>query len=573
MFANSQRLALDNLIRRELKVGDPNDAAQVAQALMNRYRDDPRARAMAQEAQGLPFVPGAPAAAVAPQQAVATGLDLQQALADVESDLRELTTNNLSKDIVPELEGWAQALRGAIEQGVTVARQGIDTRSRDKAFAVRRQLGDYARLARLVGVLTPPMNASYRNLAQSLDEVASVILVMMGEALANTGMAGGRFLLQAPFSDLQLRREVVLNALRNLTGATQEAFGPSDWPRGIDAYRQLYRMFQTQGYDELRSLLMEDELARSMDELIQLAGGGAANGLRALGATAFTQLNRFMRFVQLTSEAVSPASPPLVAFQEALQVFIDGFAPAGGFRLLRIARPAILFYGLYGSDEVSRADRRLLQLVINRGTLAGQLDCLSRCECSDAVVRTQIVGDRALYDLDRAIDLYCIGDADLGIPEVRASAFGFVIEAAPALMTLSAGSELPGLLGNTAKLLRPPEAGQDPAWDAASVNYGGYPNGTRANPPSWKVALLRELQLQQRADEDMRSIVEQMTSNCVPMDAIFGRGCLGALADTALAEIDRVLDLGTDFELLEPAVPAALETSFSNALTHRRPRP
>ncbi|MBL0010181.1 MAG: hypothetical protein IPP22_02520 [Nitrosomonas sp.] len=37
---SSRRLELDNLIRRELKVGDPNDARQVAEALMERYQSD-----------------------------------------------------------------------------------------------------------------------------------------------------------------------------------------------------------------------------------------------------------------------------------------------------------------------------------------------------------------------------------------------------------------------------------------------------------------------------------------------------------------------------------------------------
>ncbi len=53
---SNRRLALDNLIRRELKVGDPNDPAQVAQALLTRYQADPRAQGINQEAQGLPFL-------------------------------------------------------------------------------------------------------------------------------------------------------------------------------------------------------------------------------------------------------------------------------------------------------------------------------------------------------------------------------------------------------------------------------------------------------------------------------------------------------------------------------------
>jgi hypothetical protein len=558
-MAGGARLALDNLLRRELKVGDPNDASQVAQALMNRYRDDPRARAMAQEAQGLPAMP-VPVAQVAPAQAGATSLDLAQATSDVEMDLRELTTNNLAKDIIPELEGWAQAIRSAIQQGISVAQFGMDTRSRDMAFAMRRQLGDYARVARLVGALTPPLNPAYRNLAQSLDEVSSVILVMMGEALANTGMAGGRYLLQTPFTELQVRRDVVINALRNLMGATQEAFGPNDWPRGIDAYRQLFQMFEAQGHGELRALLVETELARSMDELIQVAGNGAATGLRALGVTAWAQLNRFTRFVQLTMNAVTPLSPPLAAFQDALQMFIDGFAPAGGFRLLRIARPPVLFYGLYGSDEVSTADRRLLQLVINRGTIAGQLDCLTRCACDDTTVKAQIVGDKLLYDIDRAIDLYCMGDADLGLPEVRASAYSYVIDAASPYAG-AFGSQLSLLFGATVALLRPPEPANlvSPLWELSLDEYNVL---RKATSGPWNAAILaQEICLQQVADQDLRRIVEQMTTNCLSLSTVFN-SVLGALSGQAAANAVAGSQVSADCTLATPIIPANLEDSF-----------
>ena len=49
------RVTFDNLLRRELKVADPSDAKQVAQALLARYKNDPRAASMEQEARGLPF--------------------------------------------------------------------------------------------------------------------------------------------------------------------------------------------------------------------------------------------------------------------------------------------------------------------------------------------------------------------------------------------------------------------------------------------------------------------------------------------------------------------------------------
>src|SRR5258708_4041504 len=79
---SNQRLALDNLIRRELKVGDPNDASQVAQALLTRYQAAPRAQGISQEAQGLPFLmsPAAPAALV--QAPTSSGAEWDQAVSD-----------------------------------------------------------------------------------------------------------------------------------------------------------------------------------------------------------------------------------------------------------------------------------------------------------------------------------------------------------------------------------------------------------------------------------------------------------------------------------------------------------
>ncbi len=426
--ANS-RLALDNLIRRELKVGDPSDPMQIAGALLERYKSDPRARAISQEAQGMPFLQttqAAPPLMAAPTSAEA---EMQQAKDDVERDLAELTTNALLKDVTPEIRGWSQAIRSSLAEGIGAARFALDPTQRDKAFGIRRQLADYARLARLVGALTPAVNQNYRKLAQSLDEAASVILVMMGEALANVGFAGGRYLLQAPWSELQVRRDAVLYALRNLIGSTQQTYGPNEWPRGIDAYRNLFRALDAQGQGDLRALLQEQELTRIMDELIQRAAHGTVEGLRALGATAQLDLGRFRRLVGISQHLVSPESPPLLSFLEALQLFVEAFDPSGGFRLLRVCRPPVLFYGLYGIGRPLPADDRLMTLIIQRGRLASELDCFMACACDDNRIFCQVALDKLLYDIDRSIDLYALGQEDFGLPERRAAAYSFLIDA------------------------------------------------------------------------------------------------------------------------------------------------
>ena len=309
--SSQQRLALDNLLRRELKIGDPSDAKQIAQALLNRYQGTARARQIEQEARGLPSLP-APALVLGSTGGAlsSSAPELQQATDDIERDLVELTTNVLLKDVTPELQGWAQAIRAAIREGANAARFGLDSRQRDKAMAIRRQLGDYARIARLVGALTPSVSQTYRKFAQSLDEGASIILVMLGESLANVGFSGGQYLLQVPFTELQVRRDAVIHALRNLVGSTQEAYGQNEWPRGLDAYRRLFQRLEDQGQGDLRSLLVELEISRTMDELIQRAAHGNPEGLRALGATAELDLERFRRLVSIGMDAALPEAPP-----------------------------------------------------------------------------------------------------------------------------------------------------------------------------------------------------------------------------------------------------------------------
>jgi hypothetical protein len=565
--ASRKPLDLDNLLRRELKVGDPSDPRQIAQALSERYQSDARAQAIEGEARGMPFLRTAVIPAAVPAAPTATSVDLDQARRDVAQDLGTLVADSLTKDIRPELEGWAQVIHRSIDEGVAAARYGLDPHQRDKAFAMRRQLGDYARLARLVGVLTPALNRAFRNLAQSIDEACSVMLVLMGESMANVGFSGGRFLLQAPYSELQARRDAVLNALRQLDGVAAMVGQGGSWPRGLRAYRQLSTVLEARGQGDLRSLMNEAELSRSMDELIQLAGGNSVNGIRAIGATAWAPLARLNRFVQTTIRQVAPASPELATFHEALQLFIDGFVPAGGFRLLRIARPSVLNYGLYGPAAIRKAELRLMALVNHRGSLARELDCLTECACEDKVVHAQIVLDKILYDVDRAIDLYCVGDADLGLPEVRAAAFSHMIDflVAPAGWQ-AAISPLPGYLGGNPPplqnlvtgalgaelvslrdLLRP-QGVVNPAnsqvWDTSEATYntacaqnqawlGGAPTTLR-----FAQVLHDELCLQRDGDQAWRPVIEQMTDGCVPAEDIFGiNGCLPGIVDQALNNI------------------------------------
>jgi hypothetical protein len=520
-FGAPDRVSFDNLLRRELKVADPSDAKQVAEALMNRYKNDPRAQAMTQEARGLPFAMAPSYQPLSASAPIASDGEWQQASDDVERDLKELTNSVELKDTTLELAGWAHGIRSALGEGIAAARFGLDPRQRDKVFGIRAQLRDYGRLARLLGALTQASNGPFRQLARSLDATAGVLLVRLGESLAVSGYAG-RFLLQAPFSELQVRRDACIYALRSLTGSAQEAYGQNEWPRGLDAYRRLFQLLEDQGQGDLRSLLVENELSRIMDDLIQRTSQGTPEGLRAAGATAQIDLARFRRLVLIGRASVNPSSPALASFLEALQLFVDAFTAAGGSRLLRIARPPILLYGLYGAQAVTLADRRLLELITVRTALAELADCFMDCTCTTEDVERQIVLDKSLYSMDRAIDLYALGRSDFEAPECRASAHAYVLLAAWG--TLQLGTDLGGdnfeatqnragildVLLQGARALAP--LVDAPGWGPISPPFIA-PSNVRLRE--------QELALQRQIEISWEPMLLGMSTGCVRLESIF----------------------------------------------------
>ncbi len=427
MERSQSAMALDDLIRKHLRVGDPRDPTAVAEALRQRYTDE--RDALAQEAAGLPFHKVTRIDARAPAENTVRAEE-QQAKGDVNADLNALLGNALLKDIHPELRGWSQTIRQSVLEGTASARFALDPYQRDRSMAARRLLGDYARVARYVGALTPNMSIHYRQLAKSLDEVANVILVTMGDALAQVGYGGGRFLLQAPASELAARRDAVVNALRNLVGTTREAFGPNDWPRGLYAYRGTLDFLEDNGLTDLRALFQENNVARTLDEVVHWATRGASEDLRALGSTALLALSRFRRLDSMLRDRVEPEAPALAAYLTAIRLFLDAFENAGsGYRLLYVARPPISFYGLYGVGGPDDPTRRLIEVIQRRGELAQALDCYLSCGCTDDLVRCQIMLDKLLYDTDRAIDLYVLsGSQGSGPAEQRAVAYGLIAD-------------------------------------------------------------------------------------------------------------------------------------------------
>ena len=114
---------------------------------------------------------------------------------------------------------------------------------------------------------------------------------------------------------------------------------------------------------------------------------------------------------------------------QPIQLFVDAFAPTNGMRLLDVARPALLMYGLYGGTQQDPGGQRLLELVHLRNLVAEQIDCSADCNCDVTTAPERVMLDRILYDLDRAIDYYAVSSSFsvLSEPEVRAATYGFVI--------------------------------------------------------------------------------------------------------------------------------------------------
>lgn len=406
-------LAIDNMLRNQLKVGNPRDPKQVAEGLLAFYQDLPQTAGIRQEAQGLPFLQAPTMPVLPPPQPTSSDAEFNIANSDVEKALQDLASNPLTNDITPEMQGWGDSIRGAIAQGHAAARLGLDPTQRDKVIAVRRQLGEYGRMARFVGSLSPGMTQNYRRLGQGMDEMSAVLLVMLGESLASVGFASGYYLLQVPLAEVQQRRDAVIYALRNFMGGAQEAYGPDAWPRGIDAYSKLYRWLEEQGQGDLRSLLLENDIAQMMDALIARAQNGTPEGLRALGVTAQLDIERFRRMAIVAPGAMLlpngnfDRSPPLESYVQALSLFAETFKPAGGLRLLRIARPPILFYGIY-NPSLLEDDSQLVELIMLRGALATIFDGLFPSAGARSV-ETQVLLDMLLLELDRGIDLLALG--------------------------------------------------------------------------------------------------------------------------------------------------------------------
>ena len=448
-----QSIAVDNLLRRDLRIGDPSDPAQIAKGLLARYPDT--ADEMFRERAGLNYGAVDLPPPVSNDGGGSSAGQTELALAQdyLERDIRSLTNSSELKDIDVELKGWARAVRQAASDGLAAARLALDSTQNDRAMAARRVLGVYARLARYVGALSADTAPFFRHFAQSCDVMASLVLVAIGDGLAASGITRGTSLIRVAASELQSRRNAVIQAFRTITGTGLIPNGQDEYPRGLEAYRRLTLQLESSGQSDLRTLLDESSLAAELDQLVDLAVGASPAGLRELTSTSMVVMDRLTRLVNAcrafdipvgqTAAAGTPDAPPMVYFASALQLFIDAFSITTGGRLLYVARPPILAYGLYGAAGPDRATERLIQLTVARGLVAEQVDCYAACGCDQASIGRQVVLDYLVYRLDRAIDFYAAGyqPGAMAEPEARASALAYTLDqATPVLIQPANGA-------------------------------------------------------------------------------------------------------------------------------------
>ncbi|WP_043343109.1 hypothetical protein [Belnapia moabensis] len=548
----------DNIIRQQLRVGNPYDPVEIVNGLRRLFPEE--ARLLDAESEGYaPSMAISTTPAIRPAASMATDIELDRVEIGIAHDLRALSTDHRLGDFTDEFAGIRQSVMRTLADGHSAAALALDPRNRDRLFGARRQLGEYGRLFRMIGALNPAIRSNYRRLALNLDDAGALLLVLAGETLAAQNLGGVRFLPSVAASELQIRRDNVLNGLRAIFSLSSTISSDS-FPWSMDGMRAFMQRIENSGHLDLRALLDEGTMASHLDPLVELATRNDGPGLRQLSAVADITTQKLYRLLSMGSNPGVPQAPALSHFLKALQIFLDTFKSSkAGYRLPYVGRPLIAQRGMQGAGAIDTATTTLMALVGQRATLAGYTDCFLECQCDEGSVINQIMLDKILYDVDRAVDLYIQGmDATgMGEAEWRAAAYGRLIERFLDLNPVP-NAPFPNSLGIPPAPNKLRKLLEDIKGDLLE---GKFQNGPPIPPPAMVSAMIDELCLQRLTDVRLKAIVQTMSAGCVPIDSVFG--ALEVMVSIPVGELQRAIGAGRIVSCPEPDPKLPLQYAVS----------
>ena len=388
---------VDDLLRRGLRVGDPNNVVEIAEALRKQYPRE--AKKLEDEARGFSVGLSEAMPSAAPAQVASTlgASRLEQAVARVEAEAKALLADRETQDWIPELSAWRETLLSEIEQAGASARLAGDPARLESALLSTVRLGDFARVARLVGCFHLAATRSYRRFAAALDDAVLALRLVMGESVLGGEGSGAQGLLRVPITDAQARVEALVASLDQFASAT---VGGAPDPVAAQEYAGLLRRTEEGTEAELRPFLRPRELRRILDELLRPASR-VAGGARALRSTAQVELARLDR---LLSRASSP--PPVSAaaklFVHHLGALVRAFGGDASNRLALLALPAPIAAASALADP-GLANRILQVAVIWRPVASREADVFLLAQAGAGARLIQEDLDWVLWLLDQAI--------------------------------------------------------------------------------------------------------------------------------------------------------------------------
>jgi hypothetical protein len=367
--------ALDELLRRTLKVGNPADVNEMLRALQERYPT--LSAASTAESMGLPPTSTAlslPAqTAVQPVSKSVTGGEYETVMAQLKQDFSSVVDAPSERDIGVELSGWRDFLLREYGDGANGARLAQDAAQRERAQLAIRRLNEFAWLARLVGISMGEQYWDFRRLGTSLDNAADILRILIGEALYEVGLSFNGLLLQVSATDLRLRGNATVDALAGLISGDEVIF--DDWGERIRAYNDLYNALDP----ELKVYARPEGMKESIDNLVNSFANGVsamtATSLRQLAATAPVEVGR-LRHIALLAGRLQRRQPSsaLSVFVQSLDLFLSAFeCSRGGALYVDLAMPSPLGARVMPPIDL-RARMALRRLVDQRAFYAQVLE-------------------------------------------------------------------------------------------------------------------------------------------------------------------------------------------------------